>query len=131
MARRRESPAEAPEGPGTRGAEAKAEPLASAPTPENAEPSLELAEGGRKVESHKPEGRPTTETWHPCQLTADRTSARSTPEANDCGTSRRGRWWQANGKEEREPLEDTTSTWTPGLENDGRANPPEHSDGLE
>ena len=83
MAGRRESPIEAPEGPGTRGAEAKTEPPASAPTPENAEPSPEHEEGGQKVERHKPGGRPTTEAWHPCQLTADRTSARSTPEADD------------------------------------------------
>ena len=83
MAGRRESPAEAPEGLGTREAEAKMEPPASAPTPENTGPSSEHAEGGRTVERHKPEGRPTTEAWHLCQLTADRTSAKSTPEADD------------------------------------------------
>ena len=119
MAGRRESPTKAPEGPGTRGAEAKSEPLGSAPTPKIAEPSPEPAEGSRKVERHKPEGHPTTEAWHPCQLTADQTSARNTPEADDCGTSRRGQCWQANGEEDRKPLEDTTSTRIPGPENDG------------
>ena len=92
MAGRKESSAAAQEGPGTRGAEVRTEPPASAPTPGRPESSPTPDEGGRKVERRKPGGCPMTAAWHRCLQPAGRTPVRSTPAGDGSGRSRRGRW---------------------------------------
>ena len=83
MAGRRESPPEAPEGPGTKDAVAKMELLMSAPTLWTAGPSPVPEKGDRKEGRHKPEGRPNSEAWRRCPPTEGPPSERNRQAAGD------------------------------------------------
>ena len=83
MAGRREYPPEAPEGPGSKDAEARMELSMSAPTLLTAGPSPEPEKGDRKEGRHKPEGRPNSEAWRLCPLTEGPPSERNRQAAGD------------------------------------------------
>ena len=83
MAGRRESPPEAPEGPGTKDVVAKTELLTSAPALWTVGPSPGPEKGDRKEGRHNPESRPNSEAWRQFPPTEGPPSERNRQAACD------------------------------------------------
>ena len=83
MARKRESPPEALEGPGTKDVAARTGRSESTPTLWTVGPSPGLEKGGRREERHKPEGHPNSEAWRRYPPTEGPPSERSRPATCD------------------------------------------------